>query len=97
MQIESNQSKLSLGWLLLCIHCEFETNILFLIFFCVCHFFTSPQSCPRCVFNVEFMLLCFLILSVSVLLHTNSLLVCKREKFHFPLSGLTDLLGGKDG
>ena len=33
MQIESNQSKLSLGWLPLCIHCEFETNILFLIFF----------------------------------------------------------------
>lgn len=32
MQIESNQSKLSLGWLPLCIHCEFETNILFLIF-----------------------------------------------------------------
>lgn len=32
MQIESNQSKLSLGWLPLCIHCKFETNILFLIF-----------------------------------------------------------------
>lgn len=35
MQIESNQSKLSPGWLPLCIYCEFETNILFLIFLLV--------------------------------------------------------------
>lgn len=87
MQIESNQSKPPLGWLPLCIYCEFETNILFLIFlFCeACATFTSPLSSPRCVFNVEFMLLCFLIfyfLFACVLLQTNSL---QKGEVSFPV------------
>lgn len=75
MQIESNQSKLSLGWLPLC---EFKTNILFLIFF-----LTQPVLLLhhlRAVLVLYLMLnWCFSAFFATVLLQTNSLVVCKRR------------------
>lgn len=50
-----------------------------------CATFTSSLSSPRCVFNVEFMLLCFLFSFASVLLQTNSSLVCKKGEVSFPV------------
>lgn len=70
MQIESNQSKLSPGWLPLCIHCKFENNILFWIFLSlalVSHHMLS-------LFHVEFMLFCFLFSSAK-----------RRGEISFPL------------
>lgn len=97
MQIESNQSKLPLGWLPLCIHCEFETNILFL-FREACATFASPLSSPRCVFNVEFMLLCFLISFFWQCVAADKQFAClQKAEVSFPVCGLTDLLEGKDG
>lgn len=64
MQIESNQSKLSLGWLppLHSLWIWDQYFIPDILFHGVCATFASPLSSAHCVFNVEFMLLCFLIL-----------------------------------
>lgn len=96
MQIESNQSKLPLGLLPLCVHCEFKTNILFLIFL-----FVEPVPLSHHLWAplVVYLMLnsrCFAFLGQHVA--ADKQFAClQKEKFNFPLSGLTDLLEEKDG
>lgn len=85
MQIESNQSKLSLGWLPLCIHWEFETNILFLIFL-----FVEPV--PLSHYLLTILVVCLMLNSrCSAFLIQSTVLVYERRSCISSLSGLKHL------